>query len=776
MRIFVHNVDTFLGKALVAELLRVEASNEDNTSKHRIFGTFRGKTDEDVPKVVKRSLQAISAAGGAPDPKRYKKLSETIASCTLVILDLYSCTLDDLYFAISSLKVDPKSDPPRTIGEPLGKEITVILISSAMVWAGTQRSPGAPSLTDADYKSRSPLPGSRYEQWREMEDLVMNCFNREESTIKGLVVAPGVLYGDGEDTFGLLFKSAWLGEKQTFVDGQGSNRVPAVHVRDLARAVREVGILGNNAKGEPITTANLLSGEERPYFLVFDQPTMKEVAAPEAAPVPAAVEAGGAAVAAPEATEEPAEAADAAAVDGAAEAEQAEDQVAEEAEVEAEVNTADPADAGEEAGEPPPPPPPKIAPSSQTEILQGIVDEFSDAFSLIPASADAGKDAADAISRLQEAVSLDLAIDTSELFLKDDFAQTCNPPGWWCKKGLIENLPKVAAEFCKERGLRPMLAIIAGPPGSGKALVAEAVAKHYNVAHYSLPNEPSDEDLAEMIKKLSSKVCRYRGYVLDVGSAGSAEMEKLFTEQRLKPKGDDEEEPPPPEEGEEPPPPVYETVVNEKLCPEFAIVTQAPEEFCRAKWRHEKRNMDEFQKQMDVYKKNNYQSNGLSLTDFFQETARRAVMNLPIAGKDPEDTFESVRIYMDGSKKGRPFNYLRSEEEIAQELLQAKAEHAAKVAHDEAERLRVLKEDRHEELEDQRKSKLRLDIIAKHEEAQKQLQAMPLRAYLMEHMVPSLTEGLIELCKVLPEDPVDYLATYLENHTDGASSTENARH
>ena len=34
-------------------------------------------------------------------------------------------------------------------------------------------------------------------------------------------------------------------------------------------------------------------------------------------------------------------------------------------------------------------------------------------------------------------------------------------------------------------------------------------------------------------------------------------------------------------------------------------------------------------------------------------------------------------------------------------------------------------------------------------------------AYLMKNVIPSLTEGLLETCKVMPEDPVDYLAEYL---------------
>ena len=37
--------------------------------------------------------------------------------------------------------------------------------------------------------------------------------------------------------------------------------------------------------------------------------------------------------------------------------------------------------------------------------------------------------------------------------------------------------------------------------------------------------------------------------------------------------------------------------------------------------------------------------------------------------------------------------------------------------------------------------------------------SMPLRNYLMKHVMPTLTEGLIEACKVKPDDPVDYLVS-----------------
>ena len=38
-------------------------------------------------------------------------------------------------------------------------------------------------------------------------------------------------------------------------------------------------------------------------------------------------------------------------------------------------------------------------------------------------------------------------------------------------------------------------------------------------------------------------------------------------------------------------------------------------------------------------------------------------------------------------------------------------------------------------------------------------QSIPLRNYLMQHVMPTLTQGLIEVCKVKPDDAVDYLVS-----------------
>lgn len=44
--------------------------------------------------------------------------------------------------------------------------------------------------------------------------------------------------------------------------------------------------------------------------------------------------------------------------------------------------------------------------------------------------------------------------------------------------------------------------------------------------------------------------------------------------------------------------------------------------------------------------------------------------------------------------------------------------------------------------------------------------SQPIRQYLMDNVVPYLTEGLIDLCKDIPDDPVDYLAAFLLKKAD----------
>ncbi|CAE7212858.1 AK7 [Symbiodinium pilosum] len=500
-----------------------------------------------------------------------------------------------------------------------------------------------------------------------MEDLVFSCFNREGSQVKGFVVAGGVLYGEGESIFVEMFKDAWRGVQSHVVVTPGVNKVPTVHVRDMARVVRQVI---TNAEGiNPL--------EATPYFLAVDQP-------------PAAKE-----------------------------------------------------------GQP-------SMPAAQAEIVQAIVDEMGEHYDVprVPKAsiAEGG------MSDLQEAMALDLWIEPSGIALAEDFCSSLEPPGWVCKNGLLANLRTIADEFCAGKKLRSMRILIAGPPNSGKTNLAQAVAEHFKVPHLSLPEEVTSADLDKTITQISSSVCHFRGYVLDAGGIGFAEAEKLFRYDIEVPKSEEEQEEVP--EGADPAPPKIERRLNEETCPAMVIITQAPAAICKARWQSSGASLEAFEKSMQAYISNNLTQNVHSLQDFFQDVANKGVLNLPITGKDDEDMFESARIYIE--RNGRPFNYLTPEAEVSREIRERRAEKEKAAA--EAEESLKQKDDGSAEKREEQRHAARLRIVSDHEAAQQKLRQLPLREYLMQYMVPNLTEGLVEVCKVLPDDPVDYLANYLEEH------------
>lgn len=742
MRVFIHNVDTFLGRALVAELRKADEGY------HRIFGTV-AKSRENAPAKVKRILSR-------DDPKGAKKMLDTIQSCSLIVIDLFNSSMEDIHFLLQALKVDMKQTPPKPPNsDVLEQAVTVVLISSVMVWADTPSSGGA--LREADWQSRKPVQGSKYEQWRDIEDMVLTIFNQEESQIKGFVVAGGALYGEGEDTFARLFKDAWCGTKAHQIRAPGSNRIPMVHVRDLSRLVRQLAFYSPE-----------LSPMETPYFLAVDQPPY--VQPPEPEPVAEAEDpsAGRAEEGAGEGEQGEGEQGEDGEEDGAAE-----DQPPEEGAGEEE------AEAGEEGGEgaedeeaPQEEQLPKSKPCTQAEIVQGVVDEMADHYDVpfVEVSEEVQGDADGEFPDARDVMAVNLLVEPSKIMLEEEFAAASEPPGWWCREGMLVNVRKIANEFCTQRNLRAVRVVVAGPPSSGKTTLCRAISEHFRIP--CIPLDPADPE--GMTSRLSGNVCRYRGFVLDAGGAGHDEVEKVFCYDAEIEKGEDEEEEaePPAEEGEEgeegqaaPPKPKTERRVNAELCPTFIIVTQATEPLCRARFTSSRASSKgseaSFEQRAKAYQEKNLTDGQPTFVGFFQDTAKMGVLNLPIAGKDTEEMFESARIYIE--RAGRPFNYLPSEADVTAQILKALAEKERKAAlqvkDTKQKSSKVEEDDDEKEMEERRE-----ELIEMHLEEQARLNEMPLREYLMTYMIPTLTEGLIEMCKVLPDNPADYLAEFVEQH------------
>merc|ERR1719473_408190 len=277
--------------------------------------------------------------------------------------------------------------------------------------------------------------------------------------------------------------------------------------------------------------------------------------------------------------------------------------------------------------------------------------------------------------------------------------------------------------------------------------------------HWSIPNIYATK-LEEARKQITSNVCRYRGYVLHGFPNTFEEADQLFREDEVVPKeeGEGEGEAPPAVEGEgegeapEAPPPPNRVLIPE-MAPEFVMMLQL---------------RGHIEEEGHGYEVN--------LTDFFQESANTEVFKVKL-NEDPKEPkqelldqlMESSRIYMENTTrpdktKGRPHNYLKTEKEIIEELMAeiADRERKAKEAAEEAAKKKQAEDTKVKE--EERKEGERMRAIAEYEKMQRAVREMSLRSYLMQYMVPSMTEGLIEVCKTLPEDPVEHLARYLEAH------------
>lgn len=222
MRILIHHVDSYIGEALLKELRKTD------TKFNRIFATMLDESKE-KPSVVKR---IVSAAGDVLAMKRY---AATLLTCNLVVYPLDGANMEELLFVLKCLQL---SETGELLGE-LEKPITFILVSSVLTWGRTP--PKEESFVDDDYQSRVPHPS--YQQWKEMEDLVL-LLNQEGSKCRAHVVCAGIPYGFGEDKLEPWFKKSWLGESVTIPTGpdfDGSNKVPWVHVRDIGRLCQHLG-------------------------------------------------------------------------------------------------------------------------------------------------------------------------------------------------------------------------------------------------------------------------------------------------------------------------------------------------------------------------------------------------------------------------------------------------------------------------------------------------------------------------------------------------------
>lgn len=349
---------------------------------------------------------------------------------------------------------------------------------------------------------------------------------------------------------------------------------------------------------------------------------------------------------------------------------------------------------------------------------------------------------------------------------------------WHAQSGMLASMPMVVQEYRTARGLQPLRLLVHGNDDFAKTELAEALA-----AEYKLPYVVSSKAVAEATEKedelgaelkaaagagplsdelvakvlsgvLTSTTCSNQGYILQGFPETLSAATLLFGGKKAG--GEEGEEPPPEEEGEE----AAGAAKGLAAAPEFVVVLEAKEEVLKAKLIAQETpsfTEEQLTESLAEYAKNNTEDSETSILALPALADAEPLGPLDVTADTTLDALlTKARVYL-----GQPRNYGPTEEEIAAKNALEEAE-AARIANEEArvaaerEAAEAEERARREEHESRRAAE-----VQQQEQELLEVRSIPLRNYLMQNVIPTLTEGLIEVCKLKPEDPVDYLADYL---------------
>lgn len=375
---------------------------------------------------------------------------------------------------------------------------------------------------------------------------------------------------------------------------------------------------------------------------------------------------------------------------------------------------------------------------------------------------------------------------------------------WWCEAGMVANMDKIAREFCLWRCLRPVRICVVGRPGSCAGELAAGLASRFQVPLFACEalveehvstgtalgkqlREKMDEiqsalgnpksggpfflpasltsQMFEASLALRSTV--YRGYIFSGFPATAEEFTLTFMEDGPPPEpgSEDQEEPPaaapPPAPAKgakvavaaEPPP--VPKVPRLSVAPELVVAVSASDEACQQRLQAAARPVGqrELQLKSDRWKKENPED-GTSLHDLFQEGFGCEVVHCEEVTQPEEVAREVERIAKALETACQVVNFLPCAP-IADGT--GDSEQATNKANDG----NLEESARAEAALAKKKEEGKIEQIRREEIALLERHSDPLRRYMTSFVAPTLTTGLVEICRRQPDDPVGYLAEYL---------------
>ncbi|XP_034039367.1 LOW QUALITY PROTEIN: adenylate kinase 7-like [Thalassophryne amazonica] len=385
-----------------------------------------------------------------------------------------------------------------------------------------------------------------------------------------------------------------------------------------------------------------------------------------------------------------------------------------------------------------------------------------------------------------EYLSIDLRLDA--FLLKETFDLH-----WTSQHGMVENMEKIVEEYKDTRQLLPIKIYLTGPPAVGKSTVTEKLCRHYRIHHISIkevieekisdlkdivnaadPENVSEEvieaamqeldmleesietnggPLSEQIlcailrEKLNSKPCSNQGFVLDGFPKTYQQAKLIFFDEEAENQDSKSKIP----------------TYNKTIAPDYVFVLQASDDFLIKRAQElpqhvaEKRRctQDEFVPRLRRYR--NHSTADITVLDYFDELEIHAE-HIDISTDDPE---YRCALKMITQTVGTPKNYGLTPQEQQEEDRRLEAERRQEVATEEAERRRRKEAELASSRSQYEEGKKNLSEVQKEEQELLGARSLPVRNYLMTHVMPSLTKAMVECCRIKAEDPADFLAEYL---------------
>jgi adenylate kinase len=404
------------------------------------------------------------------------------------------------------------------------------------------------------------------------------------------------------------------------------------------------------------------------------------------------------------------------------------------------------------------------------------------------------------------ALNIDLWLKPSEIFIPtptEDNEDPEMPFEWHSLKGLAANIAKVNQEFNMKSGLRAIKVVLLGPPAVGKSFYAQDLAEHYNTVHIKVADVLAeisreetelglqvkeelrqkhripDDIVAEAIRwRLNAGQCRNRGYVLDGWPKTYEQAKLLFMKRTLKASEEEEEEVneagSQSGEGEGPAvskPLQYDETLDADIFPQSVVFLRSEDEYLHERVKKFPEHLvakthytePEMLRRLTAYRQANDDSSGnITTQDFFIE--KGLTVGEVDAFDSTEEVFESLRILIE--REGRPYNYLKSSEELdfdrGEFIEHRELKHMAMLAFESERQQAIQAEANNQHLI---QTMLAYEQAKKLERESAAAKALPLKQFLMEALVPVLAEGLLETCKTAPEDPIEFLAEFMDGYS-----------